>query len=174
MSQKSSIVPSHLPHTIHPIHKDQPIPLSPQPLYSISSLRSPLSLSLFSYFPINSINILFSSYPLLLKIQTTITWQSHDYNHIHSPVLEELECLVGPDSDESFNWETLEGFQTFVDPTDPASHFTRTVYVMRLHIHCKPYLMKERGERGGEGKRQRNKRRKKGRREEEKNANDYF
>ena len=67
---------------------------------------------------------------------------------------------MGPNSDESFNRETLEGFQTFVDPTDPASHFARTVYVMRLHIHCKPCLMEERGERGGEGKRQRNKRRK--------------
>ena len=81
---------------------------------------------------------------------------------------------MGPDSDKSFNQEILEGFQTFVDPTNPVSHFMRTVYVMRLHIHCKPYLMKERGERGGEGKRQRNKRRKKGRREKEKNANDYY
>ena len=69
--------------------------------------------------------------------------------------MEEPECLVGPDSDESFNRETLKGFQTFVDPTDPASHFTRTVYVMRLHIHCKPSLMEERGrgrERGRESR----------------------
>ena len=47
---------------------------------------------------------------------------------------------MGPDSDESFNRETLEGFQTFVDPKDPVSHFTRTVYVMRLHIHCSEEL----------------------------------
>ena len=63
---------------------------------------------------------------------------------------------MGPDSDKSFNGETLEGFQIFVDPTDPASHFTRTVYVMRLHIHCKLCLM--------EGKRENGK----------KNANDKF
>ena len=55
---------------------------------------------------------------------------------------------MGPDSDESFNQETLEGFQTFVDPTDPASHFTRTVYVMRLHIHCKLCLMEGERENG--------------------------
>ena len=59
---------------------------------------------------------------------------------------------MGPNSDESFNRETLEGFQTFVDLTDPASHFTRTVYVMRLHIHCKPCLMEERGREGKEEK----------------------
>ena len=59
---------------------------------------------------------------------------------------------MGPDSDESFNRETLEGFQSFVDPTDPAGHFTRTVYIMRLHINCKPCLMEERErEREGEG-----------------------
>ena len=94
----------------------------------------------------NSINILFSSHPLLIKNQTIITWQSHDYNHTHSLVLEELECLMGPDSDESFNWETLEGFQNIVDRTDPASHFMRTVYVMRLHTL--PRLMEERGKKG--------------------------
>ena len=54
---------------------------------------------------------------------------------------------MGPDSDESFNQETLEGFQTFVDPKDPASHFTRTVYVMRLHIHCKLCLIEGERER---------------------------
>ena len=54
---------------------------------------------------------------------------------------------MGPDSDESFNRETLEGFQTFVDHTDPAGHFTRTVYVMRLHIHCKLCLMERERER---------------------------
>ena len=63
---------------------------------------------------------------------------------------------MGPDSNKSFNRETLEGFQTFVDHTDPASHFTRTVYVMRLHIHCKLCLM--------EGERENGK----------KNANDKF
>ena len=62
---------------------------------------------------------------------------------------------MGPDSDESFNRETLEGFQTFIDPMVPASHFTRTVYVMRLHIHCKPCLMEER-----ERERERERRRK--------------
>ena len=80
---------------------------------------------------------------------------------------------MGPDSDESFNRETLEGFQSFVDPTDPAGHFMRTVYVMRLHINCKACLMEERerereggregggkeGEREREGERQRNERR---------------
>ena len=80
---------------------------------------------------------------------------------------------MGPDSDESFNRETLKRFQSFIDPTDPAGHFTRTVYVMRLHIHCKPCLMGEReGERereggregGREGERQRNE----GRRDEKK------
>ena len=55
--------------------------------------------------------------------------------------------------------ETLEGFQSFVhvDPTDPAGHFMRTAYVMRLHtcINCKPCLMKERErERGREGERE--------------------
>ena len=54
---------------------------------------------------------------------------------------------MGPDSDVSFNQETLEGFQTFVDPKDPVSHFTRTVYVMRLHIHCKLCLMEGERER---------------------------
>ena len=59
---------------------------------------------------------------------------------------------MGPDSDKSFNRETLEGFQSFVDPTYPAGHFTRTVYVMRLHINCKPCLIEERErEREGEG-----------------------
>ena len=53
--------------------------------------------------------------------------------------------------------ETLEGFQSFVhvDSTDPAGHFMRTAYVMRLHtcINCKPCLMKERErERGRERK----------------------
>ena len=57
---------------------------------------------------------------------------------------------MGPDLDESFNQEThLEGFQSFIDPTDSAGHFTRTVYVMRLHINCKPCMSNE-GERGGE------------------------
>ena len=79
---------------------------------------------------------------------------------------------MGPDSDESFNRETLEGFQSFVDPTDPAGHFTRTVYVMRLHIHCKPCLMEEREgerERGGgeERERERERERDKGMREGE-------
>ena len=94
----------------------------------------------------NNINILFSSHPLLIKNQTIITWPSHDNNHTHSPVLEEPECLVGPDSDESFNRETLEGFQNIVDRKDPASHFMRTVYAMRLHTQ--PWLMEERGKKG--------------------------
>ena len=62
---------------------------------------------------------------------------------------------MGPDSNESFNQETLEGFQTFVDHTDPASHFMRTVYVMRLHIHCKLCLTE--GEREREREREREK-----------------
>ena len=54
---------------------------------------------------------------------------------------------MGPDSDESFNRETLEGFQTFIDPTDPASLFhedcicNETVY---------PTLTNEEREREGE------------------------
>ena len=73
---------------------------------------------------------------------------------------------MGPDSDESFNRETLEGFQTFVDPTDPASYFTRTVYVMRLHIHCKPCMSN-----GGE--RERGKGEERGRVERGERENEY-
>ena len=67
--------------------------------------------------------------------------------------MEELECLVGPDSDESFNRETLEGFQTFVNPTDPASHFMRTVYVMRLHTLSRLMEEREKKGKGEKGKR---------------------
>ena len=64
---------------------------------------------------------------------------------------------MGPDSDESFNRETLKGFQTFIDPTDPVSLFhedcicNETVY---------PTLTNEERER------------ERGREDNEKNAND--
>ena len=48
---------------------------------------------------------IFSSVHILSSSRTKLQShdQSHDNNHTHSPVMEEPECLVGPDSDESFN-----------------------------------------------------------------------
>ena len=70
----------------------------------------------------------------------------YDYDYDYSKMCNRLQSItiiivIRPNP-------ALEGFQAFVDHTYPASHFTRTVYVMRLHIHCKLCLT----EREREGK----------------------
>ena len=58
---------------------------------------------------------------------------------------------MGPDSDESFNRETLKGFQTFVDPTNPASHFMRAACICNETVY--PALTNEERERERERER---------------------
>ena len=92
----------------------------------------------------------FSSVHILSSSRTKL--QSHDHHMtITTPthVSWKSQSALWAQTLTSPSTETLEGFQTFVDPKDPASHFTRTVYVMRLHIHCKLCLMEGERERTG-------------------------
>ena len=56
------------------------------------------------------------------------------------PVLEEPESLMRPDPDQSLHGKCFQRSQGFTDSSDPASHLTRTVYVVGLHVLGKPFL----------------------------------
>ena len=99
----------------------------------------------------SSVHILSSSRTKLQSLERHMTITTPTYRSWKSWSASWAQTLTSPST------ETLEGFQTFVNHTDPASHFMRTVYVMRLHIHCKLCLI--------EGERER---------ERERNANDKF
>lgn len=63
-----------------------------------------------------------------------------------SPVLEETEGFVGPDPNEAFHRQRLQGPQRLEDPPHPASHLSGRVDVVRLCV-LRESLLRE-GEKG--------------------------
>lgn len=67
-----------------------------------------------------------------------------DLKTLCPPVLEETECLVGPDSDQALHREGLQGPQGLEDPPYPPSHLSGGVDVMRLGVLGKTLLHRKR------------------------------
>ena len=78
------------------------------------------------------VDILVSPHPLLV---------------IDQPVLEQPQSLVGPDPHQTLDGEALQRLEGLIDALDPASHFSRAVDVVRLHLLGESLL-------GGEGERE--------------------
>ena len=63
---------------------------------------------------------------------------------LHRPVLEETQSLMGPDPDKSIKVKCLHRSDGFTDASHPASHLTRTVYVVWLHVLGEALLNRQR------------------------------
>ena len=82
------------------------------------------------------VDILVSPHPLLV---------------VDQPVLEQPQSLVGPDPHQTLDGEALQRLEGLVDALDPASHFSRAVDVVRLHLLGESLLGGEGREGGQEG-----------------------
>ena len=61
----------------------------------------------------------------------------------YSPILEQPEALMSPDSHQTFNRETLKWFEGLMNAPHPSGHLTRRVDIMWLHILCKVLLLQK-------------------------------
>lgn len=59
------------------------------------------------------------------------------------PILEEAQCLMGPDTDQSLHWQSLKGPQCLKDAPDPARHLSGGVDIVGLGILCETFLWLE-------------------------------
>ena len=103
------------------------------------SLQRLLTVHVGEVLECHGINVLFSPCPLLVQHQPNASCYI-TLHHMHQPVLKQSQSFMGPYAHQTLYWQTFQGFKSLINSPDPACHLTRTIYVVRLHVHCETVL----------------------------------